>query len=526
MATHRIPMKRVKRILVLYFERSYSERRIAQHVGVGRRTVSRTLSRLKLSGLTWAQCKELSDIDLENKLHGSSAPQRATDRPLPDWDKVHRQWLEFSYLTLRMLWLEYKEEHPNGLEYSQFCKRYGDWRRSDPSVDMRLEHRAGDKLFIDYSGKRPSLIDPSTGKAREVELFVAALGASHYVYAEATLTQKQKDVCMSLRRCLEALGGVPRMVVPDNMKTAVARVHRGDVPKINAKFQELADHYDCAVVPARPRHPQDKAIAEKSIQLVQRQILARLRHERFLSLADLNTAIQRLLVDLNARPFQKKKGSRQSWFEEVDKPALRPLPPTPYRYSEWTSKRKVQTNYHVAIQNAYYSVPYKYAGRTVYALVGENTVQIFLDKEDDMGIASHPRSPWKGDYVTIEDYMASHHRAYSSWTPERFIRWAVTFGPNMQTLIEANFGRFRIPEQCYVRCRSLLNLAKKHGAPVMEQAAEEALERGRLSYPAVKEIINQIVRKRGTKQHRTVDHDNIRGATYYGSASTQGGDPC
>ncbi len=210
--------------------------------------------------MTWAQCKELSDIDLENKLHGSSGPQRATDRPLPDWDKVHRQRLEFSYLTLRMLWLEYKEEHPNGLEYSQFCKWYGDWRRSDPSVDMRLEHRAGDKLFIDYSGKRPSLIDPSTGKAREVELFVAALGASHYVYAEATLTQKQKDVCMSLRRCLEALRDVPPMVVPDNMKTAVARVHRGDVSKINAKFQELADHYDCAVVPARPRHPQNKSL--------------------------------------------------------------------------------------------------------------------------------------------------------------------------------------------------------------------------------------------------------------------------
>ena len=452
MAAHRIPMRRIQYILSLRYEHNYSERRIAQQVGVGRSTVSRTLARVQQTGLTWSQCAALSDAELQRQLFPSDDKQQVPQRPLPDWEQVHKALAKHSYMTVRQLWLEYKAGHPDGLEYSQFCLRYRQWRGSDRHLEMRLEHRAGEKLFVDYSGKRPSIVDPRTGQSREVELFVATLGASHYTFVEATLTQQLKDVCGSLQRCFEFLGGTPRVLVPDNMKTAVTATNRGDVAKINATFQELADHYQVCVLPTRPGKPKDKAVVEKSVQQAQRRILAPLRNRHFFSLQDLNAAIAPLLEALNAQPFQKKDGSRHSWYVDLDKPALRPLPRTPYRYGEWTSKRKVQFNYHVSIDKCYYSVPFKYAGKTVYALVHQDTVEIYLDRQDDTYIAAHRRGLLRGQHVTNQHHMPSHHQAYAAWTPERFVNWAAEVGTHTQALIQANFHRFDIPEQCFARC--------------------------------------------------------------------------
>ncbi len=526
MAAHRIPMRRIKYILSLRYEQNYSERRIAQQVGVGRSTVSRTLARVQQTGLTWSQCAALSDAELQQQLFPSDDKQQVPQRPLPDWEQVHKALAKHSYMTVRQLWLEYKAGHPDGLEYSQFCLRYRQWRGSDRHLEMRLEHRAGEKLFVDYSGKRPSIVDPRTGKSREVELFVATLGASHYTFVEATLTQQLKDVCGSLRRCFEFLGGTPRVLVPDNMKTAVTAINRGDVAKINATFQELADHYQVCVLPTRPGKPKDKAAVENAVLQAQRRILAPLRNRHFSSLQDLNAAIAPLLEALNAQPFQKKDGSRHSWFVDLDKPALRPLPRTPYRYGEWTSKRKVQFNYHVSIDKCYYSVPFKYAGKTVYALVHQDTVEIYLDRQDDTYIAAHRRGLLRGQHVTNQHHMPSHHQAYAAWTPERFVNWAAEVGTHTQALIQANFHRFDIPEQCFARCRSLLGLAKKHGARAMEAAAKEALDQQVFSYPAVKQIVEKIASAAGSQRPCVVEHNNIRGAAYYSNSSPKEEEEC
>ena len=429
MATRRLSMNRIKYILSLHHEAGYSMRRIARQVGVNRSTVSRTLARFKASRLPWVQCRALSDGELEQVLYGSSSVTRASTRPLPDWAMIQKALSQHSYVTLHMLWLEYKSVHPDGVEYSQFCKLYRDWRRSHDRVNMRQIRRAGERLEMDYSGKRPLLTDPRSGKTRPVELFVAVLGVSHFVYAEATLTQRLEAVCSSVVRCFQALGGVPRTLVPDNMKTVVVSPNPKDVPKINETFQQLADHYGVYVLPTRPGHPKDKAAVEKGVQLVQHHILARLRHRRFFSLGDLNAAIAPLLEELNARPFQKKEGSRSRWFEELDKPALRPLPPTPFRYAQWTSPRKVQFNYHVAIDNSFYSVPYQYVGHRVYGRLDKDTVEIHLNKEGERSIAAHRRSLMRGTYRTNPHHMPSYHQAYAEWTPPASLHGPRISGP-------------------------------------------------------------------------------------------------
>lgn len=515
MPAKRVLMKKIKRILELRFAFKLSHRAIGRDVGIGRGSVSRILERATVANLTWPLPDGMTDAELEAILYPSTVRSASAQRPVPKWAEVQLELTKHRTLTLAQLWKEYIAAHPEGYQYSRYCDLYRSWRSANMDPVMRHTHKAGDRLFVDYSGKKPCVVDPDTGEVRTVELFVAVLGASNYLYAEATETQKTRDFCGSVRRTLEFLGGVPRAIVPDNLKAAVIQFKKDDVPVLNESFRDLTEHYQVGVLPARPRKPRDKGKAESGVLVAQRKILAVLRNVTFFGIQELNAAIFEEVKSLNLTPFQKMPGTRRSRFEEVDRPALRPLPANPYVYGAWTGKRKVAPDYHVQIEKHFYSVPHTYLGRSVRGLIRPCTVEIYLGEER---IASHIRSLTSGQYTTNLIHMPVHHREYAKWSARRFIRWAHTIGPQTTALIEANFARFQIPEQAYRRCMAILRLGSAFGHDVLEKACEIALEQQTLSSPAVKKIVKRVT----AEQHQKppIEHENIRGANYYTSNGT------
>lgn len=346
-------MRKIEEVLRLHHECGRSNREIARAVRASPTTVAEYLRRARLADLSWPLPEGLNERALAAALFPPQAPSRVK-RPEPDWAAVHRQ-VGRSGVTLDLLWQEYRETHPEGYQYSTLCERYRAFAQALP-VTLRQSHAPGERLFLDYSGQTVMVIDPATGEERPAQIFVAVLGASNYTYVEATWTQGLADWLGSHVRCFEFLGGVPELLVPDNLKSGVTHPSRYE-PDLNPCYQELAAHYGTAMLPARVRKPRDKAKVEAGVLLAQRWILARLRSQRFFSLAELNGAIRPLLRDLNARPFKKLPGSRQSVFEALDRPALKPLPVTRYELAEW-KVATVGIDYHVELERHYYSVPY------------------------------------------------------------------------------------------------------------------------------------------------------------------------
>ena len=357
---------------------------------------------------------------------------------------------------------------------------------------MRQTHRAGEKLFVDYAGMRAQVIDPATGTVREANIFVAALGASNYTYAEATWTQGLADWIVAHVRCFSYLGGAPAVVAPDNLRAGVSRAHRYE-PDINPTYQDLATHYGVAIVPARVRRPRDKAKAEVGVQVVERWILAALRHRQRFSLAELNRAIRGLLETLNNRPFKKLPGTRRALFEQLDKPALRPLPAVPYEYAEWQQARG-HIDYHIEVQGHYYSVPHALVKKQVDVRITANTIEGFYRGQR---IASHRRACHKGRHSTIPAHMPEAHRQAGEWSPQRLERWAASIGPATTRLVRH----------------------KLTARPHPQQACQRALTLGSHSYKSLESILRHgLDRQPLTEQTEAAlptDHDNIRGATYY-----------
>lgn len=347
-------MRQVKEILRLKWACGLSDRQIAQSLRISRPTVAEYLRRAKAAGLSWPLPDDQADDTLESRLFAAPDKAPPRQRPLPDWSWVHRE-LRRKGVTLMLLWQEYKALTPDGLQYSQFCERYRQWAKTCDRV-MRQRHHAGETLFVDYAGQTMPVVNPQTGETHGAAIFIAVLGASNYTFAEATWSQNLSDWIGSHVRAFEALGGVPRVLVPDNLKAAVKRAHRYE-PELNRTYLDMAQHYGVAIVPARIARPRDKAKVEVAVQVVERWILARLRHHTFFSLAQLNRAIEDLRADLNHRPFKKLPGSRQSLFDALDRPALGPLPANPYDYAEWKMVR-AGIDYHVEVAGHYYSVPY------------------------------------------------------------------------------------------------------------------------------------------------------------------------
>src|SRR6516164_8949400 len=475
MATERLLMRHIREILRLKWILKRSHRETARSLGVSPGAVASVMSRATQVGLTWDTLTDLTDEVLEERLYGPKITGRVA-RPLPDPEWLHTE-LRRTGVTLELLHLEYLQRHPDGYRYSSFCAQYREWlerqRRS-----MRQVHPAGEKVFVDYSGKKPEIVDSATGVVSPVELFVAVLGASNYTYAEATETQRTADFIPSHSRTVEYLGGVPALIVPDQLRTGVRDACRYE-PILQRTYAEWAAHYQTAILPARPAKPRDKAKAEVGVQIAQRWILARLRHETFFSLAALNARIRQLLLDLNARPMKGYGGlSRRDLFERFDRPALRPLPAERYVYTEWCQAR-VNIDYHIDVAHHYYSVPHRLVHQLLDIRVSATTVEVF---QGGTRLWVHRRNHHVGGFTTIREHMPHAHRAHLEWSPSRLIRWGATVGPQTAALVEQILASRPHPEQGYRSCLGLLRLTKQYGAARVEAASARAVAVGARSY--------------------------------------------
>lgn len=519
-------MRKVREILRLHHECKLSQRQISASTGVSKGAVSEYLKRASQAGLTWERARELDDAAVEDQLFRLVGRNEPAPRVPIDFAWVHRE-LRRTGVTLQQLWFEYRAAAAAApatgaaaYGYSQFCDLYAGFR-SKVDVTMRQVHLAGEKVFIDYSGKKPCIWDRTTGEAIEVELFVAVLGASNYTFAEATRTQSLPDFCASTVRAFEYFGCTPRIAVPDQLRSAVSGPDRYD-PEINPTYAELSAHYEVAIVPARAGEPRDKAKVETGVLIAQRWILACLRNRTFFSLEELNAVIAELLEKLNTRPFKKLDGCRRSAFEAIDRPAMRPLPPTRWEFARW-KKARVSIDYHVEYDGRLYSVPHNVIGERADLRVTASVVEIFVRGKR---VASHARL-WtrRGSASTVPEHRPRSHREYGAWPPSRIVSWASSVGPSVGALVDHILGSRENPETAYRSCMALIRSAKGYEPARFDAACRRAIEIGSPTRKSVLAILS-----RGLESAPVLDgsdpppgppHENVRGGAYYDRKETE-----
>lgn len=503
-------MRNIREILRLKHENNLSNRQIAKSIGCSKDAVSIIVGRAQAMGLSWPISDDLNDARLEEIIYPSIQPKSI--RPEPDWNYIHRE-MKRKHVTLTILWHEYKQDHPDGLMYSHFCEKYRQWLKVS-QVIMPQHHKAGEKLFVDWAGDTVDIIDRQTGEVCKAYLFVAALGASSYAFAEAFISQDLPAWILAHVHCLRYLKGAPEILVPDNLKTGVNKPCFFE-PDLNRSYQEMATHYGTAIVPARVRKPKDKAKVENAVLNVERFILAALRNQKFFSLFELNEAIRIKLHEFNNKPFQKMEGSRYSHYLEIDRPALRSLPKTDYELAEWKTAT-LHVDYHVEYNGNLYSAPYQYVGQKVDIRATSSTIEIF---HKGVRIAGHPRTySKKRNYVTNPEHVPAKHRYLMQWNPERFIRWAAQTGPYTGQLVEKLLESKVHVEQGYRACLGILRLAKNYPVERVEKAAKRALDSRAVSYYSVKSILEKGLDKLeplDNVRNFPLHHANIRGAQYY-----------
>lgn len=500
-------MRKIHEVLRLKFDAGLSHEKIARAVGLSKGAVSKYVSLAAAQGIGWPTT--LTEAELEARLF--PAVPVASARAEPDFAAMHVE-LKRKGVTLQLLWSEYVAAVGDGAyRYSQYCQRYRDWRARQRR-SMRQIHVAGEKMFVDYAGPTAPVVDPATGEIRPAQIFVAVLGASSYTYAEATWTQSLPDWIGSHRRALEFFGGASALWVPDNLKSAVSQANRYD-PTPNRTYAEMARHYGAAILPARPYKPKDKAKAEVGVQLVERWILARLRHQRFFSLGELNAAIRGLLDELNHRPMQKQAHSRAERFEMLDKPALKPLPAQPYEYAEWRVA-KPGIDYHLAIGSKLYSVPHTLVGHQLDVRLTASMVEVF---HKGNRVAAHPREI-PGRHATTPEHMPKSHRAHAQWSPGRFMNWATDIGPATLSVVRHQLHDRPHPEHGYRACLGLLSHARRYGQDRLEAACRRALRIGAPTYRSITSILASGLDRQTlaeTEASPLPAHANVRGAGYY-----------
>jgi transposase len=504
-------MRKIREVLRLRYEQGLSQRAVAAACGMGAGTVSEYLSRAEQAGVSWPLPDDLDDGALEGRLFPALPP--GGGRVGPDLLWVHQELRKVG-VTLLLLWEEYRQAQvESAYGYSQFCEIYRRWERKlKPS--MRQVHKAGEKTFVDYSGKKPHIVNPQTGEQIAVELFVGSLGASAYTYAEASLTQKLAEWMSTHRRMLEYFGGSSEIWVPDQLRSGVRRTCRYE-PLINRSYQDLARHYGAVVIPARPGKAKDKALVESMVLVAQRWILARLRNLTFFSLEELNAAIAILLEDLNDRKMQKIGKSRRELYELLDRPVLKPLPIHHYEVGEWKTCR-VNIDYHIEVERHPYSVPFQLLGEEVEARFTSTIVEVYYNNRR---IDSHPRR-YDHQPSTKPEHMPSAHRAHAEWTPSRLIHWAEKTGPATGRLVTGIIASRPHPEQGYRACLGLMRLGKSYGAERLEAACDRACHLLSFSYSTVKNILASAqdripIEKDTPASEATITHHNIRGGNYY-----------
>jgi transposase len=506
-------MRKIRELLRLHLGEGLSRRQAAIAAGMPYATAADHLARATRAGLGWPLPDDLDDGELEARLFVPPSARPPTElRPVPDWVGVHRE-LRRKGVTLQLLWLEYRERHPDGFGYSWFCRTYRTWQGRLDLV-MRQEHHAGEKLFVDFAGMTLPITDPDTGEVWGAQLFVAVLGASNYTYAEAVASQALPHWIGAHAHAFEAFGGCPAIIVPDNLKAGVTRAHRYE-PDINRTYAELAAHYGCAVIPARPYKPRDKAKAEQGVLLAERWVLAALRHRAFFSLAEANAAIAERVAWLNARPFTKLPGSRRELFESLDRPALRPLPARPYEYAEWKTA-KVNIDYHVEVDRHWYSVPSRLVGQVCDIRLTATIVEVL---HRGSRVASHRRSTRQGRFTTEPAHMPEAHRRHAAWTPGRIVAWAERSGPATGALVTEIMASRPHPEQGFRSCLGIMRLGRRYGDDRLEAAAVRALAIRAHSYRSVESILKAGLDGQplpGSEPAMTIGaHANVRGPDYY-----------
>ena len=512
MAKDRLSMRKFKEVLRLKYDHHLTNRKIAKSCAMSHVTVGKYLDLARKAGVIWPLPDDIDDAQLEHRLF-KNVTRPPSDKPVMPSMQYLFQEMKRKHVTLQLLWYEYKQGNPGGYQYSYFCELYNQWRKG-LDISLRQEHLAGEKLFIDYAGQTIPILNPDTGQIDlEAQIFIATMGASNYSYAEASSSQKLPDWIKAHIRALEFFGGVPQILVPDNLKSGVTHPCRYE-PDVNPTYLDLARHYDTTVIPARPGKPKDKAKVESSVLIVERWILAALRNHRFFSLAELNQAIFEKLVVFNQRPLQKMKVSRKHLFETIDKPALAPLPAHRYEYA-WWKKVRVNIDYHIEVDQHYYSVPYQLRGKQLEVSVTATTIAVF---HKNRRVASHQKSHRKYHHTTVPEHMPKSHQKHLEWSPSRIISWAGKTGLSTQRMVTEIMQRRSHPEQGFRSCLGVMRLAKRYTPMRLENACERAVAIGAYTFKNVESILKNGLDKQPLtpveNRHAAV-HPNIRGSRYY-----------
>jgi transposase len=519
MPAERVSMRKIRDVLRLTHAMGMSRRVVGEVTGIGKTAVGDYVRRASAVGLTWPIPEAIDDAELERRLFAPTETTSDAARAEPDWPHIHAE-LKRRGVTLTLLWQEYRAEHPGGCAYSWFCERYGAWRKGI-SPTMRQTHVAGEKLFVDWAGDTVALFDAATGEERRAHIFVAALGASNYTYAEARWSETLADWIGAHVNMLAAIGGVPKALVPDNLKAGITKPSRYE-PGINRTYQDLADHYGCVVLPTRIRHPRDKAKVEVAVQIVERFVLAKLRNRTFFSLAELNAAICDCVAAINAKIMRHVGKSRVELLEMLDRPALGPLPAVPYSYAEW-KRARVALDYHIEIAGHYYSVPSRLIREIVEARITGAMVEIF---HKGQRVASHVFCAVRNRHTTVTEHMPSAHRRYAEWTPAKMMDEAAKIGTATLALFEAIMKAKPHPEQGFRSCLGILSLVKSYGPARVEAACQRGNDIGATTYGSIASILkNGLDRAYARAEHggcgreaaddAPFHHDNIRGRDYY-----------
>jgi len=500
----RLPVRKIREVLRLKAE-GFSDRQIAMAIGSARSTVQECIRRAREAGLVWPLPADADESRLHAQLYRRTVPLSRT--PRPDFAHLHRE-LARRGVTRLLLWEEYKAAHPDGWQYSVFCDQYRRWLARQELV-LRQDHAPADKLFVDYAGQTVPIVDRYSGECRAAQIFVAVLGCSNFTHAEATWTQSAADWLGSHVRALAAFGGVPRAIVPDNLKSGVKKAHRYE-PHLNPAYQDFAEHYALAILPARVRKPRDKAKVETGVLVVERWILARVRNRTFFSLGELNAVLHELLERLNTRAFKKLEGNRRSRFEELERPALRPLPTRAYEFGEW-KKAKVHPDYHIEVGRAYYSVPYALIGERVDVRLTAHSVEVF---HAGQLVAAHARASERNQRRTHRAHRPESHVAIIERTMEYTLGRAAAIGVATAELIRQQAQRRCHPEETLRSAQGILRLARDFSTEQLERACARALALRAYSYRAVRTLI-ETPEAPASRPALDLAHENLRGATYF-----------
>ncbi len=515
MANTTISMSKIRQILRMYSQ-GRSKLSIAAQSGVSRNTAKKYFAAFDASGCTFEEINALNDKELEDFFgNGHERPpdkrMLALQRCFPQVDKE----LKRTGINRRILWEAYRKEFPDGFQYTQFCFYYNQWKaRVNPT--MHLDHKAGDKLYVDFAGEKLSITDKETGEVIAVEVFVAILGASQLTYVEAVASQQKEDFIAACEDALHYYGGVPSAIVPDNLKAAVTKSNRYE-PTLNETFADFADHYSTTILPARAYRPRDKALVEGAVKIMYSRIYAPVRKATYHTLAELNAAIKEALEVHNSQPLKGRNYSRRLQFEEVERETLSPLPALRYEFKK-QHQATVMKNGHVClgVDKHYYSVPYRFIGKKVKILYSRSNMEVYYHYER---IAMHKRIKSPYSYTTDKDHLATTHRFMTEWTPDRFLEWASSIHEDVRLYILKILDRKQHPEQAYRSCVGILSFAKKAGNERLASACRRALGYGVYNYKTIQQILennmDQYEDSLFADELPMPSHDNIRGEDYY-----------